>query len=62
MAKSRKPAKPKLGRPPLPPSKARRTLLVVRLTPDERDAYAAAARRAGLPLGVWVRARCDAGI
>jgi hypothetical protein len=61
MSRTRK-SKPKIGRPPLPPSKVRATPLLIRLTTAERAAYEAAARRAGLSLSAWVRSRCDAGI
>jgi len=47
--------KPKRGRPPLPPSEVRALPLPVRLTLAERDAFEAAAARAGLSLSAWVR-------
>ena len=35
-------------------------LVAIRLTPDERDQYTAAAKTSGLKLGEWIRAACEA--
>lgn len=50
-------AKP--GRPPGPQG-ARTARLVVRVTPAEQAAYQAAAVRAGVSMGEWVRGRLGA--
>ena len=61
MSRTRK-TKPKIGRPPLSAAKLRATPLLIRLTPGERAAYEAAAKRAGVNLSAWVRSRCNAGL
>ena len=43
------------GRPPGPPGSQRTARLVVRVSEAEREAYQAAARRAGVSVGEWVR-------
>lgn len=45
------------GRPPGPPGSQRTARLVVRVTPADVAAYQAAARRAGVSVGEWVRER-----
>lgn len=49
----------RIGRPPLPASRKRRMGVLLKLLPEERRAYHAAAERAGLPLAVWVRGVLD---
>jgi hypothetical protein len=46
---------PTLGRPPIDNPRTRTA--VARLTDDEYATLAAAASKAGLPLGVWMRQR-----
>lgn len=43
------------GRPPGPPGSQRTARLVVRVSEAERQAYQAAAKRAGVSVGEWVR-------
>jgi len=45
------------GRPPGPPGSQRTARLVVRVTPADVAAYQAAAGRAGVSMGEWVRGR-----
>lgn len=51
----------KPGPKPGPPGSQRTARLVVRVTPAELSAYQAAAGRAGVSMGEWVRARLAAG-
>ena len=47
------------GPKPGPPGSQRTARLVVRVTPAELSAYQAAAGRAGVSMGEWVRGRLD---
>jgi len=47
-------AKARMGRPPLPAAKRRSERVTVRMTPGEYARLQARARRAGLPLGVYL--------
>lgn len=49
------------GPKPGPPGSQRTARLVVRVTPADVEAYKAAAGRAGVSMGEWVRQRLDAG-
>ena len=53
--KSRRVAKPRLGRPVVPEEVAKGALLSVRFSPPERTALAEAAERDGLKLSAWCR-------
>lgn len=53
---TRRKPRPGPGRPPGPPGSQRTARLVVRVSDAEREAYQAAARRAGVSVGEWVRA------
>lgn len=48
--------KPKIGRPTLPPGRARSERLVLRFTPSEFKAVQRAAARAGTPISTWIAA------
>lgn len=52
---TRRKPRPGPGRPPGPTGSQRTARLVVRVTPAEAQAYRAAARRAGVSMGEWVR-------
>lgn len=50
-----------LGRPPLPSGVERASKnLTIRLTPSQHAAYEAASVAAGVSLGDWIRAACEA--
>jgi predicted HicB family RNase H-like nuclease len=49
--------KRKRGRPPGTTGAGRTALLRVRVSPEERDAWQAAAELEGVPLSEWVRSR-----
>jgi hypothetical protein len=51
--------KAKRGRPRLPASEKRAPGLLLKLRPDEHEAYRAAADREGLPVAVWARNALD---
>lgn len=51
---TRTPEKPKPGRPPVD-GVTRSASILLRVTPEERERLAAAATRAGLGLGPWLR-------
>ena len=48
--------KVRIGRPPLPSGAAKGVVFTLRLTEDERDLLAAAAKRAKTPVTQWARA------
>ena len=50
------------GPKPGPPGSQRTARLVVRVTPAELSAYQAAAGRAGVSMGAWVRGRLSAAL
>lgn len=56
MAKTKRKTKPKRGRPPLPAGEALTAVLPIRCRPEERDAFEAAAAKAGSSLSPWIRA------
>lgn len=62
MAKSRtkRPTKPRRGRPPI--ANAATETVRLRLTPDQRDQWIAAADRDGLTLSEWLRAAAELAI
>ena len=47
----------KRGRPPKEPDEAKSRYLQVRVNPDEKAEYEAAAALAGVPVSEWVRGR-----
>lgn len=47
----------KRGRPPKEPDEAKSRYLQVRVNPDEKAEYEAAAALAGVPVSEWVRER-----
>lgn len=57
MTRPRKPAKPRRGRPPLPPGEVRTERLEIRLTEDEAKRLAASAEQAGESTSEYARNR-----
>lgn len=49
----------KLGRPPLPPGEALTATFTVRLRPEEKRRFEDVAKKAGLSLTQWARARLN---
>jgi hypothetical protein len=62
---AKKPIQPKprkAGRPPLPEGNAKATMLRVRVTPDERVAFEAAAMAKNQTVSEWIRGTLSAAI
>lgn len=51
----RKPAKPKMGRPPKIPSERKDSITPIRFRDEEKEAYQEAAKRSDLSLSEWIR-------
>ncbi len=48
-----------MGRPPLDPADAKSQVYQLRMTAAEREAWEAAAKRAGKTLSAWIRERLN---
>lgn len=51
----RKPAKPKMGRPPKIPSERKDSVTPIRFRIEEKESYQTAADKSGLTLSEWIR-------
>jgi predicted HicB family RNase H-like nuclease len=49
----------RMGRPPLDPADAKSQVYQLRMTAAEREAWEAAAKRAGKTLSAWIRERLN---
>ena len=62
MARNKRPAKPRRGRPPLATGLAATETVRLRLTAAQRDQWQAAAAAEGLSLSEWLRAAAELAI
>jgi len=52
----------KAGRPPLPRGQAKAEFMRIRVTPDERNAFEAAAKRKKQSASEWIRSTLNAAL
>ena len=55
---SKKSAKPRRGRPPLPPGEKQSAAFLLKTRPADMKLIRTAAKKAGMPVGAWIRERC----